>query len=404
MDLVSVEIDVSPHQGEQLSLAHSGADDDQHCVAELSVGVAGRSEELLYFLASRGERFGSGGPRTKQPRGTHDDQFRIGPERSPQAVRPAAGTSGHWTLSVERPRRQGGSSESGSSARLASKLEVVVDFEPSEQMSVMLAMVDDFMRREVFPLEGEFLHGEHDVLEGAMLEVQHKVRQMGLWAPNAPVDCGGLGLSMVDHGLFSEALGRSPLGHRAFGAQAPDAGNVEILHRHGTSEQRQRWLRPLVDGEISSCFSMTEPETPGSNPTMLATRAVADGDDYVLNGQKWFTTSADGAAFAIVMAVTDPAAPPHRRATMFIVPTDTPGFVLVRNISVMGHVGVGHDSHGEVSYQSCRVPAANVLGGVGDGFRIAQERLGPGRIHHCMRWLGIASRAFELLCAGPTSG
>jgi acyl-CoA dehydrogenase len=278
-------------------------------------------------------------------------------------------------------------------------LEVVVDFEPSEQMSVMLAMVDDFMRREVFPLEGEFLHGERDVLEAAMREVQHKVRQMGLWAPNAPVDCGGLGLSMVDHGLFSEALGRSPLGHRAFGAQAPDAGNVEILHRHGTSEQRQRWLRPLVDGEIRSCFSMTEPETPGSNPTMLATRAMADGDDYVLNGQKWFTTSADGAAFAIVMAVTDPAAPPHRRATMFIVPTDTPGFVLVRNISVMGHVGVGHDSHGEVSYQSCRVPAANVLGGVGDGFRIAQERLGPGRIHHCMRWLGIASRAFELLCA-----
>ena len=273
-----------------------------------------------------------------------------------------------------------------------------MDFEPSESTSVMLAMVDDFMRREVMPLEGELLHGDPDVLATKLAAVQDKVRQMGLWAPNFPVEYGGLGLSMVDHGLLSEALGRSPLGHLAFGTQAPDAGNVEILHRHGTPEQQERWLRPLVAGEIRSCFSMTEPETPGSNPTMLATTAVLDGDEWVINGQKWFTSSADGAAFAIVMAVTDPDAPPHRRASMFIVPTDTPGFELVRNISVMGHVGAGHASHAEVSYQSCRVPAENLLGARGDGFRIAQERLGPGRIHHCMRWLGIADRAFELLC------
>jgi alkylation response protein AidB-like acyl-CoA dehydrogenase len=273
-----------------------------------------------------------------------------------------------------------------------------VDFELSEEISVLLAMVDDLMAREVMPLEGEFLHGDPVVLEAELADVQRKVRQMGLWAPNAPVECGGLGLSMVEHGLFSEALGRSPLGHRAFGTQAPDAGNVEILHRHGTSDQRARWLRPLVDGEIRSCFSMTEPDTAGSNPTLLATRAVRDGDDFVINGQKWFTSSADGAAFAIVMAVTDPHADPHRRASMFIVPTCTPGFELIRNISVMGHVGSGHDSHGEVSYQSCRIPASNLLGGEGDGFTIAQERLGPGRIHHCMRWLGIAGRAFDLLC------
>jgi acyl-CoA dehydrogenase len=203
---------------------------------------------------------------------------------------------------------------------------------------------------------------------------------------------------MVDHGLFSEALGRSPLGHRAFGTQAPDAGNVEILYRHGTQQQRARWLEPLVAGEIRSCFSMTEPETPGSNPTMLATRAVRDGEEWVLNGQKWFTSAADGAAFAIVMAVTDPEAEPHRRASMFIVPTSAPGFVLVRNVSVMGHVGHGADSHAEVSYQSCRVPADALLGREGDGFLIAQERLGPGRIHHCMRWLGIAARALEMLC------
>jgi alkylation response protein AidB-like acyl-CoA dehydrogenase len=222
---------------------------------------------------------------------------------------------------------------------------------------------------------------------------------MGLWAPNHPVEYGGLGLTMVEHGLLSEALGRSPLGHLVFGAQAPDAGNVEILHAYGTPEQHERFLRPLVAGEVRSCFSMTEPETAGSNPVLLATTARDDGDHFVIDGQKWFTSSADGAAFAIVMAVTDPDAPPHQRASMIIVPTDTPGFELVRNVQVMGHAGAGHASHAEVSYQSCRVPKANLLGPRGHGFTIAQDRLGPGRIHHCMRWLGIASRAFDLMCA-----
>jgi len=273
-----------------------------------------------------------------------------------------------------------------------------VEFELSEEMSLMLAMVDDLMHREVIPLEGELLHGDPNALEARLLDVQRIVREAGLWAPNFPVEYGGLGLSMVDHGLFSEALGRSPLGHRAFGTQAPDAGNVEILHRYGTPDQQETWLRPLVAGEIRSCFSMTEPETPGSNPTMLATTARRDGAEWVLNGQKWFTTAADGAAFAIVMAVTEPGAAPHRRSSMFIVPTSTPGFELVRNVSVMGHVGTGVDSHGEIAYQSCRIPAGNLLGAEGDGFAIAQERLGPGRIHHCMRWLGIAARALEMLC------
>ena len=150
------------------------------------------------------------------------------------------------------------------------------------------------------------LHGSPDALDRQVAEAQVKVRQMGVWAPNHPVEYGGLGLSMVEHGLVSEALGRSPLGHLVFGTQAPDAGNVEILHAHATDEQRERFLRPLVAGEIRSCFSMTEPEMPGSNPVMMGTTAVADGDDYVINGQKWFTSSADGAAFAIVMAVTEP--------------------------------------------------------------------------------------------------
>jgi acyl-CoA dehydrogenase len=273
-----------------------------------------------------------------------------------------------------------------------------MDFSVSEQMATMLTMVGEFVDRELIPIEGEMLHGDPDTVADMVAAAQVKVRQMGLWAPNHPVEFGGLGLSMVDHGLLSEALGRSPLGHTVFGVQAPDAGNIEILHTHATPEQRERWLAPLVAGEIRSCFSMTEPETAGSNPVLLETTAVKDGDDYVINGQKWFTSSADGAAFAIVMAVTDPDAPPYQRASMIIVPTDTPGFNLVRNVSVMGHTGSGHASHAEVIYQSCRVPQSNLLGPEGGGFVIAQERLGPGRIHHCMRWLGIAARAFDMMC------
>jgi alkylation response protein AidB-like acyl-CoA dehydrogenase len=273
-----------------------------------------------------------------------------------------------------------------------------MDFDVSEQMQTILEMVRSFMDAEVIPLEGEMLHGDQSTLDAAVAAAQAKVRQMGVWASNHPVEFGGLGLSMVEHGLMSEALGRSPLGHLIFGVQAPDAGNVEILYRYATEAQRERYLRPLVEGRIRSCFSMTEPEMPGSNPVMMATTAAKEGSDFVLNGQKWFTSSADGADFAIVMAITDPDAPPHRRASMILVPTDTPGFNLVRNISVMGHVGSGHASHAEIIYQSCRVPQTNLLGAEGDGFRIAQERLGPGRIHHCMRWLGIAGRAFDMMC------
>jgi acyl-CoA dehydrogenase len=273
-----------------------------------------------------------------------------------------------------------------------------MDFGMSEQMKVIVDMVERFVDDELIPLEGLMLHGDPADLAAAVTAAQVKVRQMELWAPNHPVEYGGLGLDMVDHGLLSEALGRSPLGHVVFGTQAPDAGNVEILHAHATDEQRERFLRPLVEGRIRSCFSMTEPEMPGSNPVMMGTTAVLDGDEWVINGQKWFTSSADGAAFAIVMAVTSPDAPPHQRASMIIVPTDTPGFHLVRNVSVMGHSGSGHASHAEVIYESCRVPRENLLGHEGAGFAIAQERLGPGRIHHCMRWLGIARRAHEMMC------
>jgi acyl-CoA dehydrogenase len=274
-----------------------------------------------------------------------------------------------------------------------------MDITISEKMTVILDMVNKFVETELLPLENEMLFGDPESLATSVAAAQQKVRQMGLWAPNHPVEFGGLGLNMVEHGLLSEALGRSPLGHLVFNTQAPDAGNIEILHTHATEMQREQFLRPLVAGEVRSCFSMTEPMMPGSNPTMMGTTAVRDGDHFVINGQKWFTSSADGAAFAIVMAVTDPEAPPHQRASMIIVPTDTPGFNLVRNVSVMGHAGSGHASHGEIIYQACRVPVENLLGPQGAGFAIAQERLGPGRIHHCMRWLGIAQRSFDLMCA-----
>jgi acyl-CoA dehydrogenase len=193
---------------------------------------------------------------------------------------------------------------------------------------------------------------------------------------------------------MNEILGRSALAPRAFGSQAPDSGNAEILWQFGTQEQQDRWMKPLVNGDIRSCFSMTEPEVSGADPTNLQTTAVRDGDEYVINGHKWFTSGAEGASFAIVMCVTQPDQPPHRRMSQIIVPTDTPGFEIVRPVPVMGET---EGSHCEIRYTNVRVPVTNVLGEDGGGFRIAQRRLGPGRIHHCMRWLGQMQRAFELM-------
>ncbi len=273
-----------------------------------------------------------------------------------------------------------------------------MDFHLTPKMATIIAMINEFVDRELIPLEPEFLTCSTGELLPAIREKQAMVKSMELWAPNQPREYGGLGLGLVEHALVSEALGRTPLGHYVFGCQAPDAGNIEILYLHGTPEQKEKYLRPLVAGEIRSCFSMTEVELAGSNPVMMATTAVKDGDDYVINGQKWYTTAADGAEFAIVMAQTNPEADKYHRASMIIVPCDTPGFNLVRNIPVMGHVGDGYFSHAEILYQNCRVPQRNLLGREGEGFAIAQERLGPGRIHHCMRWIGICNRAFELMC------
>jgi acyl-CoA dehydrogenase len=273
-----------------------------------------------------------------------------------------------------------------------------MDFAIPAHLESTLATAREFIEARVMPCEQQLLNGSFVDMEPKLDELRSEVKKLGLWLPQAPKDLGGLGLSVMEHGLMSEVLGRSPLGHYVFGCQAPDAGNMEILHQYGSDEQKERWLEPLAAGKIRSCFSMTEPGTPGSNPTQLACQAVKDGDDYVINGDKWFTSSADGAAFAIVMAVTNPDAPRHGRASQIIVPTDTPGYELVRNISIMGDEGSGWASHAEVRYKDVRVPQRNLLGGEGAGFLIAQERLGPGRIHHCMRWVGICERAFDLMC------
>ena len=273
-----------------------------------------------------------------------------------------------------------------------------MDFNPSERTQKMLDKIESFVREELFPLEQKFLHGTFKDLVPLLEEKRAMVKKEGLWGPNHPADLGGLDMPLLDHGLITETLGMSPIGHYVFGCQAPDAGNIEVLHKHGTDEQKQTYLKPLLDGKIRSCFSMTEKDTAGSNPTLLAATAAKDGDDYVLNGEKWFSSSADGASFSIAMMVTNPAAGSSRRTSMIIVPMETPGFKFVRNVPIMGDNGSDYDSHAEVLFENCRVPQTNLLGREGAGFLIAQERLGPGRIHHCMRWLGICKRSLEMMC------
>ncbi len=239
----------------------------------------------------------------------------------------------------------------------------------SEKTQTILDMMKEFVEKELIPMEKEFASRGF----GAMLpEIEKKrdmVRKMELWAPLHPKEYGGMGLKLLEYAMAAEVLGYTPLGLYVFGCHAPDAGNIEILHKYGAEDQREKYCRPNVEGKIRSCFSMTEVDVAGSNPTWLLTKAVKDGDDYIINGHKWFTGHADGAEFAIVMAETNPEAESkHKRASMIIVPTNNPGFNLVRNISVMGHVGEGWTSFAGVRYENCRVPVTNLLGREGEGF------------------------------------
>jgi len=276
-----------------------------------------------------------------------------------------------------------------------------MDFEHSDTAKQLIAQLERFVEEQVYPAEGVYeeqvaASGDPHFEPPVMQELRAKARALGLWNLFLPDREYGAGLGNVDYAPLCEIMGRSAIAPRVFNCNAPDTGNMEILAEFGTPEQKERWLVPLLEGEIRSCFSMTEPEVSGADPTTLRTTAVREGDEYVIDGHKWYTTGAIGARFAIVMAVTNPDGPPHERTSQIIVPTDTPGFHLVRAVSVMGHAGGG--GHCEIRYEGCRVPVANRLGPEHSGFAIAQARLGPGRIHHCMRSIGMAERAFELMC------
>ena len=253
-----------------------------------------------------------------------------------------------------------------------------MDFEPSPRVRELRDRIAEFMDRHIYPAEAEIAAEADLVRPGvpyppALLPIRQKARAAGLWNLFLPDEEYGAGLKNWEYGILCELMGRSLAAPVAFNCSAPDTGNIEILAEFGTPEQKKRWLEPLLEGEIRSCFSMTEPEVAGSDPTLLRTRAVRTGDHWVINGHKWFTSGAIGASVAIVMAVTDPEAAPHLRASMLVVPIDTPGLNIIRPVPVMGHTGGG--GHCEIRYEDCRVPAASVLGPVGAGFMIAQARL-----------------------------
>ena len=267
------------------------------------------------------------------------------------------------------------------------------------ELTAILDIIQKFVKEKLFPIELDIIKMDWISAKPILDALRKEVKAMGLWCPQVPVSYGGLGLSNKEHGMVSEILGMSPLGHYVFNCQAPDAGNMEILMEFGTEEQKIKYLNPLIEGKITSCFSMTEPANSGSNPLLLHTTAIKNGDIYTINGHKWFTTAADAASFAIVMVVTDAENPdPYRRTSQIIVGTDNPGFKLVRNIPIMGEAGSGYFTHAEIKYEDCQTNKSNLLGAEGAGFLIAQTRLGPGRIHHCMRWLGICERAFDMMC------
>ncbi|GAA1282217.1 acyl-CoA dehydrogenase family protein [Pseudonocardia aurantiaca] len=277
------------------------------------------------------------------------------------------------------------------------------DFSTEPEFEAQLEWMRGFVRDEVIPLET--LDLDRETFARITVPLKEQVKERGLWAAHLPPELGGGGFGQVRLGLMHEILGQCRFAPGIFGNQAPDSGNAELLAIGGTPEQKEQWMHPLLRGELRSCFSMTEPGA-GADPTLLATRAVRDGDEYVINGHKWFSSNASHADFLIVMAVTDPDVSAYQGSSMFVVPVDTPGVEIVRDIPVMDHPAVGGDlygGHAEVLYRDVRVPAGNLVGNEGDGFRLAQQRLGPGRIHHAMRWLGQSKRAFDMLCERAVS-
>jgi acyl-CoA dehydrogenase len=279
------------------------------------------------------------------------------------------------------------------------------DFCTEPDFQEQLDWMARFVREEVWPLET--LDLDQAQLDRALRPLQEHVRARGLWAAHLPPELGGQGFGQVRLGLMHEILGSSLFAPSVFGTQAPDSGNSELIALAGTEEQKDRWLHPLLAGDLRSAFSMTEPGVAGADPTTIQTRAVLDEGtgEWVIDGHKWFSTNASVADFLIVMAVTDPGNRRHQRASMIIVPAGTPGVRILRDVPTMEHPGEHFGrlgGHAEIVYEAARVPAGNLLGPRGSGFLLAQARLVPGRIHHCMRWLGVARRAFDMLCERAT--
>jgi acyl-CoA dehydrogenase len=272
-------------------------------------------------------------------------------------------------------------------------------FETDPDYQADLDWADEFVREEIEPLEfviPNMLDTADPVRQELVPPLQARVRERGLWATHLGPELGGQGHGQVKLALLNEILGRAPLSPIVFGCQAPDTGNAEILAHYGTEEHKRRYLRPLLDGQVFSTYSMTEPQA-GSDPKEFTCRAELDGDEWVINGEKWFSSNARWASFLIVMVVTEPDNPPYQRQSMLIVPADTPGVNIVRNVGIAGWDAEGEGGHAYIRYQNVRVSAANLLGDRGGAFVVAQTRLGGGRIHHAMRTVGMARRALEMM-------
>ncbi|GAB2857277.1 acyl-CoA dehydrogenase family protein [Nocardioides pacificus] len=278
------------------------------------------------------------------------------------------------------------------------------DFSVDPDFQAQLDWMDTFVREECEPLDLLFPHGgdpydvENKAARAVLAPLQQQVRAEGLWACHLGPELGGQGYGQLKLALMNEIIGRSYWAPTVFGTAAPDTGNAEILAMFGTADQKQRFLQPLLDGTIVSCFSMTEPQA-GSDPKEFVCQAWRDGDEWVIEGEKWFSSNARYAAFFIVMAVTDPDARPHERMSMIVVPAETPGIEILRNVGTLGERDdLDEGIHGYVRYHQVRVPLDHMLGGPGGGFKVAQARLGGGRVHHAMRTVGQARRAFDMMC------
>ncbi len=283
-----------------------------------------------------------------------------------------------------------------------------MDFEYSDKVKQLQARLGAFMDEVVYPNErtyreqlSAFGAGESRwQIPPIMEQMKRQAREVGLWNLFLPESEYGAGLTNLEYAPLAEIMGRSPIASEVFNCAAPDTGNMEVLARYGAKEQQQRWLVPLLEGQIRSCFAMTEPEVASSDATNIQARIERDGDEYVINGHKWWTSGAGDprCKIAIVMGKTDPSAARHEQQSMILVPMDTPGFNVIRMLGVFGYDDAPH-GHAEVVFANVRVPVSNILWGEGKGFAIAQGRLGPGRIHHCMRSIGVAERAIEAMVA-----